>query len=249
MWLVYPLIFLAGFVDSIAGGGRLISLTAYRAVGLPAHLALGTNKFSSTAGTLVAAGRYAHSRSVLWGPALLAAAGALVGAAIGAHMALMLDEKIISYCMLVLVPLAGVFTVVKKDMGAAKERLPRRALLAASAGIGVAMGAYDGFFGPGTGAFLTILFTTALGLDMVTACGNAKIVNLASNAAALVTFVLGGSVDYAVAVPCAVCGILGNYIGAGMAVKRGARIVRPVLLVVIALLLSKVVVDLFFAGA
>lgn len=249
MWLIYPLIFLAGFVDSIAGGGGLISLTAYRAVGLPAHMALGTNKFSSAAGTTVAAWRYARNGSVLWLPALAAAVGALTGSAIGARIALILDEKIISYCMLVLVPLVGVFTVLKKDIGQAKRKLPNRVMLAASAGIGLVVGAYDGFFGPGTGAFLTILFTTVLGMDMVTACGNTKIVNLASNAAALVTFVLGGSVNYAVALPCAVCGILGNYIGAGMTIKKGAAIVRPVLIIVVVLLLVKVVIDLLFPGS
>lgn len=244
LWVLYLLVFIAGFVDAIAGGGGLISLSAYYAVGLPPHLALGTNKFSSSCGTVVATARFMRTGYIHWESAIYAVTGALIGSSLGAKLALMLDEKYLKYVMMVLVPLVAIFVLFKKDFGVSTKKLSQKRMIVYSVLAGLIIGMYDGFFGPGTGTFLTIIFTTIIGFDMVTACGNTKIVNLASNLAALATFVFNGNVNYQIGVPCALCGIAGCYIGAGLAIQKGAKIVRPVMLVVVVLLLVKIGGDL-----
>jgi len=109
----------------------------------------------------------------------------------------------------------------------------------------VAIGAYDGFFGPGTGTFLIIFYVSILSLDHVSASGTAKIVNLASNIGALVTFIAGGKVFYSLGLPAALFGIAGNWLGSGVALKRGAKVIKPVMLVVLVLLFIKIITDMF----
>lgn len=245
LWVLYLLVFIAGFVDAIAGGGGLISLSAYYAVGLPPHLALGTNKFSSSCGTVVATARFMRTGNIQWQSAIFAVVGAVAGSALGARLALMLDEKYLQYVMIVLVPLVAVFVLFKKDFGVSAKELSDTRVRVYSVLAGFVIGGYDGFFGPGTGTFLTIIFTAVIGFDMVTACGNTKVVNLASNLAALATFVLNGNVNYRIGIPCALCGIAGCYLGAGLAIQKGTKVVRPVMLVVVVLLLLKIGGDLF----
>ncbi|MCL1795972.1 MAG: TSUP family transporter [Clostridia bacterium] len=246
--LIYPLVFIAGFVDSIAGGGGIISLTSYMAVGLPAHMALGTNKFSSSVGTTVATIRFARKGHVRWDAAVFSFIGALLGSGIGAQIALRIDERTLSLFVIFFVPFVAVFLFVKKDFGETRKDLSQISMLLLSVLAGFVIGAYDGFFGPGTGTFLIIAFTQLMGLSLMTACGNAKVVNLASNLAAVFTFLQNGAVYLPLAIPCAACGLLGNYLGAGLAMKRGSRIVRPMMIVVVGLLLAKVGIELIGRG-
>ena len=116
--------------------------------------------------------------------------------------------------------------------------------MAISVGIGFVVGGYDGFFGPGAGTFMMLAFTTLAGFDLLRASGNTKVVNSASNAASLVTFALAGQVVWAVGIPAALCNILGSYIGSGLALKGGAKIIRPMFFVVLALLAVKLITDL-----
>lgn len=244
MWLIFPLIFLSGFIDSIAGGGGLISLTAYLAVGMPAHLALGTNKFSAVIGTAISTVRFAKAGHVRWDSAVFAFIGALVGSACGAQAALLVDEQLLRMMMVVIVPTVALIFLLKRDFGILEKNLPRTKVILYSVIVGFILGGYDGFFGPGTGTFLIMAFTSVLGFGLLTACGNTKVVNLSSNLAALVIFVLQGSVNYRLGIPCAICGILGNYIGTGVAMKKGANIVRPMMFVVVGLLVIKIIYDL-----
>ncbi len=246
LWILCPLILIAGMVDAIAGGGGLISLTAYYAVGLPPHLALGNNKFSSLWGTSVACWRYIRSGHISWRYALLSAVGALTGSALGARLSLSVDERYLQLLLVLVVPALAVFILWKPDFGRNERPLGAGMMVFLSIVTGFVTGCYDGFFGPGAGMFMTLAFTAVLGLDMVTASGNARMVNLSSNLAALVTFVVHGNVDYAIGIPCAICGILGNYIGSGMAIRGGSKVIRPVMVIVLILLLLKIVVDLFF---
>lgn len=243
-WMLFPLIFLAGFIDSIAGGGGLISLPAYLAAGLPAHMALGTNKFSSAFGTSISAARFTLNGHIQWNSAAASFVGALIGSAAGARFALFLNERVLTWLMLGVIPIVTLFVILKKDIGEDQKNLPISKMLTYSLLVGLLIGAYDGFFGPGTGTFLIMALTAVVGLSLLTACGNAKIINFASNIAAVVTFIISGSVNYKIAVPCAVCGIVGNYLGAGLVMKRGSKIVRPVMIVVIILLLIKIISDL-----
>jgi len=243
---ICPLTFLAGFVDSIAGGGGLISLPSYLFIGLPVHFAYGTNKFSSTFGTLLSVFRFSRSKRIDYRSALLSAAGALLGSFLGARAALALDEIYLKYCLLVLLPVIAVFIFTRKGFGEENRtfRLSGRKVWLLSALAGLVVGAYDGFFGPGTGTFLILIYTGIIGFDMVTASGNAKVVNASSNIAALAAFLFSGKVLLPIAIPAALFGILGNWVGSGLAVKNGARIIKPMFVVVITLLFIKIGMDI-----
>ena len=241
---VCPLVFLAAAVDAIGGGGGLISLPAYYLAGLPPVLAAGTNKFSACFGTLMAFLRYLRGGKVRLKAALLAAAGALPGAWCGAEILKRTPEGVVRACLLVGVPLIAALMFVRRA-NAAEEDAPvaRPWQLAVCVLIGLSVGFYDGFFGPGTGTILILLFTLLLRMSAVTASGSAKVVNLASNLAALASLIRGGDVLYALAVPAMCCSLLGGFAGAGLAMKRGARVIRPVMLGVMVLLLVKIAWD------
>lgn len=243
---ICPLVFLAGFVDSIAGGGGLISLPAYLFIGLPPHCALGTNKFSSSFGTLIAATRYAKGKQVHYKSAVSAAIAALVGSYLGAWLALSINEILLNILLVVLLPIVAAFILINKKFGEENRalKLSNRRVIALSVGAGLLLGAYDGFFGPGTGTFLILILTGLIGFDLTTASGNAKIINLASNVAALVVFINNDAVVFAVGIPAALCGMLGGWLGAGFAVKNKSRIIRPVFIGVVALLFLKLLGDL-----
>ena len=244
--LICPLVFLAGFVDSIAGGGGLISLPSYLLVGLPVHMAYGTNKFSSSFGTAFSAARFIKSRQVDYKSVIASVPAALLGSYGGARLALFLDDKILRYSLLFLLPIISVFILTRRNFGqkASTPALSGINIILLSIISGGIIGAYDGFFGPGAGTLLILMYTGIIGFDFTTASGNAKVVNLASNIAALFTFIMGGQVMFAVAIPAAAFGILGNWIGSGLAIKRGTRIIRPVFVGVLVLLFVKVSFDL-----
>lgn len=243
LWIVCPLVFLASFVDSIAGGGGLISLPAYLFAGLPAQLASGSNKLSSLCGTTFATARYMKSGRLPLKPALLAVPGALIGSALGAFLLQQVSEQFARTFMLVALPLVAVLLLVKRGEAPARPFDARR--YAGCAAIGLVCGLYDGFFGPGTGTILIMLFTWYAGLNMVDASGAAKLVNLASNLAAATSFLIGGQVLLKLALPAAACSIVGGYLGAKLAIRWGAKFIRVIMLVVLAALIIKLACDMF----
>ena len=242
--IVLPLVFLAGFIDSIAGGGGLISLPAYLIAGLPAHLASGTNKMSAVFGTALATVKYGRDKTIVYMAALPAVAGALPGAWLGAQLQMLVPERAVYIFMMAAIPVIALTMLLRSD------KLDR-----ADAGqtvklwvcfiIGLVIGTYDGFFGPGTGTFLMMAFSMFCGLDLVKANGSAKLVNLSSNVAALASFFTGSNVLIALAVPAAVCNMAGAYLGSHLAVKKGAKIIRPMFFTVLALLLATVIYRFF----
>ena len=244
--IICPLVFLAGFIDAIAGGGGLISLPAYLAAGIPPHFAAATNKCSSTFGTFVAAIKFLKSGKINLSAALPAAGAALIGSSIGAYLNMLLDEKILRYIMIATVPVIAIFLMVKKDFGSedTTDKFSKTKIIAFSAGIGFVIGMYDGFFGPGTGTFLIIAFTGIVGFDLLTASGNTKAVNLASNVAAFITFAIGGKIVWQIGLPAAVFGIVGNYLGASFALKKGTKFIRPMFFVVLSILIVKLIWDM-----
>lgn len=246
MWILFACIFLGGLVDSIAGGGGLITLPAYYAAGIPPHMALGTNKFASSIGTLTASFRFIKEHQVNFKVALFASAAALVGSPIGAKLAMAIDEKYLRYVLLVAVPVIAVMILKKKDFGEERsEEPPLSQAIFLSVVIGLVLGCYDGFFGPGTGTFLTLVFNSVLGMNILRSCGTTKIVNLSSNVAALITYAMSGNVLFVVGLQCTVFAVLGNWVGSGLALKNGVKIVRPILIVTMLLLLIKVATELF----
>lgn len=246
MWFLYACIFIGGLFDSIAGGGGLITLPAYYAVGIPPHMALGTNKFASSIGTLTASVRFIKERQVNLKVGAVAAAAALVGSPLGAKLALAIDERYLRYILLIAVPVIAVMILRKKDFGEERDHEPPVAKsVALSVLIGFGTGMYDGFFGPGTGTFLTLLFNSVLGLNIIRSCGTTKIVNLSSNVAALATYAISGNVLFDIGIKCTIFSVLGNWMGSGLALKNGAKVVRPIMIVVMIILLGKVALEMF----
>ncbi len=240
--IVCPLVFLAGFIDAIAGGGGLISLPAYYLAGLPPTLAAGTNKLSASMGTVASTIRYVRGKKVVWRTGLLAALGAFPGSWLGAFLLQRIPEDAVRVLMIAAIPLVA--AVVLRQRGETPVRcVPPGWDAPLAVSVGLAIGFYDGLVGPGTGAFLIIAFAMVLGMEGVMASGTAKIVNLTSNLAALLALLATGNVAFALGLPAAACGIAGNWLGAGLTIRRGTRFIRVVLLVVLALLLAKMVVD------
>lgn len=237
----------AGFVDAAAGGGGLISLPAYMITGIPAHSALGTNKFSNACGTTLSVLKFWKSGATDIRIALIAAAGSFLGSAMGARLSLLMSEQTIKMMMVIILPAAAAIIMFKHDLGevdrSSQFSRPKASLLAFF--IGLFIGGYDGMFGPGTGTFAIMAFSMIIKYDLKTASGNAKILNLASNYAGFVTFAIAGTVIYSIAIPAAVCNIAGNHFGAHFALTRGAKFIRPMMMFVLALLLLKVVWDLY----
>jgi hypothetical protein len=244
--ILLPVIFLAGFVDAIAGGGGLLSVPAYLAAGLPAHFVLGNNKFSSVFGTLLSTIRYSRRKMPDYRIALPGAFFALIGSHLGTRTVLLIDPNFLNYVLIILIPGITIFTFIKKNVGIIKRdpELSKLQVLFIASAAGVVIGFYDGFFGPGTGAFLIFGYTTVLGCDYVGANANAKIVNLASNIAATVTFLIHGKVILAIGIPAALCGIAGNWLGSRMVIRNGTKIIRPFFLLVLTLLFIRIIYNL-----
>lgn len=243
--IVCPLLFLAGFVDSIAGGGGLISLPAYLLAGLPAHTAIGTNKLSSTCGTSVTTIRFIRSGLIRWKLVLPSVVTAILGSALGSRLSLITSETLIRRLLLFVLPVAA-FLVLNRSLFQDREservHTDRKTLMVCAVSA-LIIGFYDGFYGPGTGTFLIIAFTVFARLDVRTANAHAKVINLTTNISSLTVFLLGGTVLVPLGLAAAVCNMLGNYIGSGLAVSRGAKITRPVILVVLALLLIRILTE------
>lgn len=243
--IVCPLTFLAGLVDAIAGGGGLISLPAFFFAGLPAHAALATNKLSSTMGTTVATIRY-----VLFGYMVkeLVAVGVICGLAgsfIGSNLVLVADTVALMIFMLVSLPIVAYVVFRAKDLDKfADSPRSKGATIALTAVIALVVGAYDGFYGPGTGTFLMLLLTGVGHLSLKNAQGTTKAINLSTNVAALVVFLASGNVLIVLGLAAGVFNIAGNWIGSSLFDKKGSAIVRPIMLVVVCLFAIRLVFDL-----
>ncbi len=229
----------AGFVDAIAGGGGLVTVPALLAAGLDPHLALGTNKGQSSFGAAASAIGFWRKDGLDRDRALPAFVCGALGAVLGAFVQLAIDPKPLKPIVLALLVGAAVLIAVSP-----KPKKHGNASSMTLAAIAFVLGAYDGFFGPGTGSLLILAFVTFAGDSMTRASGNAKIVNLASNLASLVTFAIQGTILWTVALPMAGANALGAWTGAHVAVKRGDKFVRIILIVVVAALVVKVGWDL-----
>lgn len=245
--IILPSIFIAGFVDSIAGGGGLISVPAYLAAGLPPHFALGTNKFSSTFGTLFATITYKQNKMIDLKIALTASTFALLGSFFGAKTVLLIKPDFLRYILIFLIPIITIFVLLKKDFGMVdrSKSIDKKKSLFLSSLAGVSIGFYDGFFGPGTGTFLILFFSLFLKYDFRMSNGNTKVVNLSSNVAALITFILNGKVLFLIGIPAAVCGIAGNLLGSKFAVQKGNTLIKIFFVFVLTILFIKIIFDTF----
>ena len=247
IWIVLLIscgVFVASFVDAIGGGGGIISVPIYLVAGLPTHYALGTNKLSSGIGTAASTFRYLKQGYVDWQLGLPSVVLAVIGAYLGTSLQLLADERILKYVLLLVLPLAAGILLRKKSLPETGGEMPTWKRRPAVWGPSLVIGAYDGFYGPGTGTFLLMSFCMLAKLDVRTASGNVKLVNFSSNMGALATSLMAGKVLLGVGAVAACFSIAGHYLGAGLAIRNGTKIVRPVIMTVIGLLLIRVVTEL-----
>ena len=239
---------LAGFVDAIVGGGGLILVPCLFAVfpTTPPATLFGVNKGASIWGTAVATAQYARRVDMRWAALLPAAAAGFTGSLAGAWLVTLISgdflRKLLPFVLLAVL----VYTLVKKDLG--RHHTPRftgRAETLAACCIGLLLGFYDGFFGPGTGSFFVFLFVRWLGYDFLNASASAKLLNTATNSAALLLFALTGHVWWHFALTMAVANVVGSLLGTRLALKHGAGFVRVVFIVVVGALILKTGFDAF----
>ena len=242
--IICPLVFIAGFIDAVAGGGGLISLPAYFITGMPAHNCVATNKMSSFMGTSIATVKYGRDGFIPWKIAAFCIPCAFLGSAIGANAALMLPDRIFKIVLIVIIPLTGLLVLTRKDILNPTRSYSVSTTTVISAACALFIGVYDGFYGPGTGTFLLLLLTGVAGMDLTKANGLTKAVNLTTNLSAFVVFLLSGQVMIPLGFVAGLFNIAGNYIGATRFEKNGSAIVKPVLITVLTVFFIKIIMEL-----
>ncbi len=238
---IFVLIGFSGFIDSIAGGGGLISVPAYIAIGLPTEFVLGTNKCVSSTGATLAVFRYIINGRILWRVMIAAIITAFIGSAVGASLSRFLSREIMFVLLLIAIPCIFCLQYFEEKRTPPAEkggRLPVGAGFRAAV-IGFFLGAYDGIFGPGTGTFILIAFLVFLNFSPQQASANARLINYASNIAAFLFFVLNGRIFWPIAFVAIAGSLCGNWIGSGMVLSRADTIVVPVFRAVLTLLMVK----------
>ncbi|HEY4543834.1 MAG TPA: TSUP family transporter [Tissierellaceae bacterium] len=239
--------FFSAFIDSIAGGGGMISIPAYFIVGFPAHYTLGTNKFSATSGSLVSSINFAKSGKTDKEILKVILPFTFIGAILGVKAVLYLDSNVLEPVVLTLLLVVGLNSIFSKKMGledtytgVTKKNLILGALL------GFILGFYDGFFGPGTGSLIIFGLIKIYGFDFVRASGNAKVMNLTSNATSLIMFALNRKIYYLMGIPMGLAMILGAIAGSKLAIKEGSKFVRPVFVVMTLAVAVKIFYQMLF---
>lgn len=206
-------------------------------------MALGTNKMSSVLGTSMATWRFAKNGYIQLKKVIWFIVAALIGSAIGANLTLHVSERIVEYMMIGVLPVVAFYVLRNKKMGddTLAHTIPEKKSFLIALAAAFVIGVYDGFYGPGTGTFLILILTGAARYTMKEAAGTTKAINLSSNVAAIITFIINGKVIYPLGLAAGLCSILGNYIGSGMVMTNGQKIVRPLVLVVLTILFVKII--------
>lgn len=237
---------LAGFVDAIVGGGGLITVPVLFGTypnAMPATL-LGTNKGAAVWGTAWATAQYSRRVKLVWATLLPAAGAALLGSALGAWSVTLMSPTGLRKALPFVLVAVLLYTLAKKELGREHaRRFTGRAETIVASLIGLAIGYYDGFFGPGTGSFFVFLFVRLLGYDFLHASASAKLLNTATNIAAIVLFTAKGHVWWHIAAMMAVANVVGSLVGTRLALRHGASFVRGAFIVVVAGLIVKTMIE------
>lgn len=245
-----PMLLIAGIIDGISGGGGLIALPSYLIAGLPISSAYACNKMQSFLGTSTSLLKYASSKLLDIKTALPAALAAAVGSFLSTQLMLRLNDDaqnaiiIVSMGFIICVTLCS--QRAKIDRYTAQRHPLSRKNLVLCLGIGFILGLYDGFFGPGGGTIALLLFALIMKYDLRVGCGNGKLIIVVSNFISMITYILHGDIIYAIAIPCSIANIIGSYIGASLATKKGSGFVKYVSWTVISALLIYTICKLFF---
>lgn len=238
--IVCPLVFLAGFIDAIAGGGGLISLPAYLIAGLPPHAAIGTNKFSACFGTMVATWHYWKCGFIRGAHVVPAIITALTGSWLGAKSALAIDSESFKIIMLFLLPLTAWYVLRKKSLQTDRSPFSKKKTISIIMSIALVIGIYDGFYGPGTGTFLMLLLTSAANMGLNEAVGTTKVINLSTNIVAMTVFWINGVIWFPLAIVASIFGIAGNYIGANYFTNKGSGYVKHIIIIILIIFFCKI---------
>ncbi len=220
--------FIGAFVDSIAGGGGIITVPAYMMAGLSPHMVLGTNKFTSTMASFTSSLKFMKSGYCNGDFLKRTIPFTIIGSFLGVKSVLLLDDTFLQPFVLVLVLCIGIYTIFSKTIGEVDNfhGLTQKTTVL-SIILAFSLGFYDGFFGPGTGSFLVFGIIKILKLDFLKATANTKVLNFVSNIIALITFAFSGKIAYLIGIPIGICMIFGARLGTKLAIKQGAKVIKP----------------------
>lgn len=246
-FIACPLVFLAGFVDSIAGGGGLISIPGYLIAGLPPVTASATNKLSAGMGATVATGNYFKNGFINIKLAIPCIITAMIFSSFGAKVQMMIPEYYLKIFMLIALPLTLLLVLNKESLKSKtllKKKLTKK-VYSLSLFISAMMGFYDGLYGPATGTFLMIFFVKVVEMNIKESNGIAKAINWATNMGALALFLTSGKVIVSLGLTAGVCNMIGNYLGSKLFIKKGVDVARPIMITVMLIFIIKILLELF----
>lgn len=238
-----PACFLGGLLNAVSGGGGFITVPALMLAGLPAHYALSTDKIQSFFGMVASNYRFIRRKLVCWRMIIPAIPAALIGSSLGTSLVVLIDATILSWMLMVILPIVAYVTLSKHFKRAAQDsnEPPTTKQIVLTAIFAFAIGAYDGFYGPGSGTFLVIAFTLACGLGVIRANAHSKVINLVTNIGAIVVFALNGKIVLLLAIACGISNMIGAWIGAGLIMSKGINIAKPCILLALGLLAIKLI--------
>lgn len=247
--LILVMTFIAGFIDAVVGGGGLITIPTLliNLPRTPIPTLFGTNKIASLAGTSIAAVQYAKRIKFNYKLLIAVALSASVASFSGAKLISYINVNTFKPVIFVILILITIYTFLKKDLGSVQTKtLPLNKQIIFGSIIGLIVGFYDGFFGPGTGSFLILGFVLILGFEFIQASAYAKLINCFTNLSAIIVFIKQGNYILELAIPMAIMNMAGNFVGTRMAFKKGNKFVRAVFLVIVILMIIKYGNDIFF---
>lgn len=236
----------AGIVDAVCGGGGLFTVPALMSVGLPAHMVVGTNQCSLILGNVTSIYKYAKSGNINYRIALMALPFTILGAIIGAKLNLIMSERYLQIVMVVLLPVLAVFSFFKRDIGNEDHsaELSKQQQFIGAALIGFFISAYHAFYGPASGLFFMMLFCIVTKLDVLKANGVTKVILLLACTTSGIEYALSGNVYWQAVIFNSITYIIGNYIGASLAISKGAKVVKPAFYSMLAILFIKLIFDM-----
>lgn len=244
--ILASLCFISAVIDAMVGGGGLISLPAYYAIGLDPHIALGTNKLSASLSTMISAFKFWKAKKVQFEFLRKLIFFSFFGAILGVETALAINPQYFKPISFVLLIFVFIYTILNKNLGEQHEYegINKKNILLGRI-MAFLIGFYDGFLGPGTGSFLIFFIIKIFKVDFNSASGNAKILNVSSNITSIVLFIYHGKVNYFYGLPVALIMMLGAVLGTNLAIKKGTKLTKPLFLIVTSFLILKMAKEIF----
>ncbi len=240
--ILFAVAFLAAFIDAIAGGGGLITIPALLMIGMPPAMALGTNKLQAFGGALSASLYFLRQRAVKLSEFFIILFLVFLGSIIGAVLIQLIDASMIKKGLPFLILAIGLYFLLTPKLGE-NDRKQRLSYAAFAFSAGLLLGFYDGFFGPGTGSLMNLACVTLLGFNLTKATAHAKVMNLTSNIAALIFFLLGGQINWTVGLVMMTGSVIGANFGAKMVMSKGKQLIRPMVVIMSFIMTLKMAYD------